>query len=68
MSDIHFTFEGKRYTAPAAFYDTGLARLPDGRIVRPHMWLESLPPQPQGIIVVPVAEAAEAPPKATPAA
>lgn len=67
MSDIRFTFEGKRYTAPAAFYDTGMARLPDGRIVRPNTWLESLPPQPQGIAVVSVAEATEAPPKPTPA-
>ena len=68
MSDIRFVFEGKRYTAPAAFYDTGLARLPDGRIVRPNTWLESLPPQPQGIAVVPVVDAAEAPPKPTSAA
>ncbi len=30
MSDIRFVFEGKRYTAPAAFYDTGLARIVAG--------------------------------------
>ncbi len=47
---------------------TTLARLPDGRIVRPNTWLESLPPQPQGIAVVEITEATEAPPKPTPAA
>ncbi len=59
MRNIRFTFEGKSYTAPASFYETGLAKLPDGRVVRPHTWLESLPPKPQGLHIVEVTEATE---------
>ncbi len=59
MSDIRFMFEGKRYTAPASFYDSGFAMLPDGRVVAATAWLETLPPKPEGIKVVDVATAAE---------
>lgn len=46
---IAFTFEGRRYAAPPPFRDLNLARLPDKRYVRAQKWLETRPPQPQGI-------------------
>lgn len=57
--DIHFAFEGKPYRAPADFYNTGYAALPDGRIVQADGWLETYPPQPAGLKVVPVSQAVE---------
>ncbi len=63
MRDIRFEFEGKTYTAPAGFYDTSLAILPDGRTVTATGWLESLPPKPTGIKLVPTVKAIEADPK-----
>ena len=49
---ISFNFEGKNYTAPMGFYDTNVARLPDGRFVEVHGWLESTPTQPMVLKVV----------------
>lgn len=53
MNDpIRFVFEGISYTVPAAFYDSDGCVLPDGRVLRAAGFLESLPPQPQGLHVV----------------
>lgn len=57
---VTFTFEGVEYEIDGD--DAGRAseealdiRLPDGRIVRPHGWLESCPPIPTDLTLVPVA-------------
>ncbi len=43
---IVFTFEGKKYTAPDSFFESGVVKLPDGRFLRAAGFLETSPPQP----------------------
>ncbi|HCQ31652.1 TPA: hypothetical protein DIU27_04720 [Candidatus Collierbacteria bacterium] len=51
---IYFSFEGKHFYVPPQAYDLGTMILPDGRaIVASGGWLESLPPQPSGLVEVP---------------
>jgi hypothetical protein len=47
--EIKFSFEDRVYVAPAEFYDTNRAKLPDGRIVEAGGWFETMPPIPGGI-------------------
>lgn len=50
---IRFSYEGKNYRVNMAAYEGGLLiRLPDGRVLGPDCWLESIPPQPSGLKVV----------------
>lgn len=47
--DITFEFEGKRYTVSSRAYDVPYIVLPDKRLLVAERWLESYPPQPQGL-------------------
>ena len=47
--EITFEFEGRKYTVESKAYDLGRIILPDGRMLEAQAWLESYPPQPQGL-------------------
>lgn len=47
--EIEFTYEDKRYTVPLRAYDLNRIVLPDGRVLEANAWLESYPPQPEGL-------------------
>lgn len=47
--DIKFEFEGQSYTVAYKAYDLGRILLPDGRMLVVDAWLETYPPQPQGL-------------------
>lgn len=46
---IVFVFEGVTYEVSLKAYDLGLIVLPDGRVLEANAWLESYPPQPDGL-------------------
>jgi hypothetical protein len=50
--DITFEYEGRHYTVESKAYDLGRIILPDGRMLEAKAWLESYPPQPQGLYEV----------------
>lgn len=47
--EIEFTYQGTRYTVPSRAYDLNRIVLPDGRVLEATGWLESYPPQPEGL-------------------
>ncbi len=47
--EIRFEFEGRKYTVESKAYDLGRIILPDGRMLEAEAWLESYPPQPEGL-------------------
>ncbi len=50
--EIEFTYEDKHYTVPSRAYDLNRIVLPDGRVLEATKWLESSPPQPEGLYEV----------------
>jgi len=46
---IAFKYEGQRYVVDSKAYDLNKIVLPDGRMLEAESWLESYPPQPQGL-------------------
>ncbi len=62
MDKIRFTFEGKSYQVGMDAYNKDLPiKLPDGRVLTVNGgWLESMPPQPQGLQLLECTEAVEA--------
>lgn len=51
--EIEFMYEGARYTVPFRAYKLNRIVLPDGRVLEANAWLESYPPQPEGLHEVP---------------
>ena len=51
--NIEFVYEGKRYTVESRAYDLNRIVLPDGRVLEANAWLESYPPQPEGLHEIP---------------
>lgn len=49
---IFFTFEGKQYETSMDAYRTNTIVLPDGRVLQANGWMESYPPQPDGLHLV----------------
>lgn len=47
--EIEFMYEGTRYTVPYRAYDLNRIVLPDRRVLEANNWLESDPPQPEGL-------------------
>lgn len=47
---ISFEYEGEHYTTSMAAYSKSGIVLPDGRLLRVTLWLESLPPQVGGAV------------------
>lgn len=43
---IRFIFEGVEYEVSGVAYDANLIVLPDGRVIEPAGWFDSLPPHP----------------------
>lgn len=52
LRHIHFQFEGRNYQLPVTAGGCQNIQLPDGRVLKVERWLESLPPQPDGLAVV----------------
>lgn len=50
---IEFVYDGKHYTVEAKAYNLNRIVLPDGRVLEADGWLESYPPQPEGLHEVP---------------
>jgi len=50
---IKFRFEDKAYEVGDEAYDKCKIVLPDGRLLEPTKWLESFPPQAEGLHIVP---------------
>jgi len=52
---IQFSYDGVAYTVSYdAYKESGLIRLPDGRVLWVGSWLESYPPQPSKIEIASV--------------
>lgn len=47
--EITFEYESRKYTVESKAYDLGRIILPDGRMLEANAWMESYPPQPQGL-------------------
>jgi hypothetical protein len=43
--EISFEYDGKNYIVPGDAFHKNLIKLPDGRILKVLMWIESNPPQ-----------------------
>lgn len=51
--NIEFVYEGKRHSVESRAYDLNRIVLPDGRVLEASTWLESSPPQPEGLHEIP---------------
>lgn len=57
---IGFEFEGQGYQVNPKAYELGFIRLPDGRLLRVDSWFETMPPKPDGVVVVETVKAVRA--------